>query len=276
MTQDFLSSLVQVHRLTHVVDVGANPIDGDPPYFQMLTEGLCRVTGFEPQEDALGSLRARGSALESYFPYIVGDGQPATLNICRYSGWTSLLKPSGSALSVFSQFQANATVERSIPVQTHRLDDLKEIGEFDFLKIDVQGGERAVFDGARQSLSTAVAIQTEVSFVPLYEQQCGFGEIDVLLRSLGFVPHTFAAVKLCPVHAITGTNSSRQLLEADLVYVRDFVNGPALAPEQLKHLALIAHHCYKSFDLAALCIQRLVSSGSLGENTLTRYQQFAE
>ena len=41
-----------------------------------------------------------------------------------------------------------------------------------------------------------------------------------------------------------------QLLEADVVYVRDFTFPDKMSSEQLKHLALIAHHCYGSYDLA--------------------------
>ena len=29
---DRLAQLLQVERLTEIVDIGANPIDGDPPY----------------------------------------------------------------------------------------------------------------------------------------------------------------------------------------------------------------------------------------------------
>ena len=46
---DFLSDLLGPARLTSVVDIGANPVDGDPPYKPMLEKRLCRVTGFEPQ-----------------------------------------------------------------------------------------------------------------------------------------------------------------------------------------------------------------------------------
>src|SRR5271155_454340 len=38
-------NLMSPQRLTDVVDVGANPIDGEPPYTPMLAAGLCRVTG---------------------------------------------------------------------------------------------------------------------------------------------------------------------------------------------------------------------------------------
>ena len=48
-----------------MVDVGANPIDGDPPYKTLLQKRLCRVTGFEPQAEALAVLNTRKSDLET-------------------------------------------------------------------------------------------------------------------------------------------------------------------------------------------------------------------
>jgi hypothetical protein len=70
-------------RLTDVVDIGANPIDGEPPYTSMLAEGLCHVTGFEPQQEALVELQRMKGPNERYLPYAVGDGDAHTLNICR-------------------------------------------------------------------------------------------------------------------------------------------------------------------------------------------------
>jgi hypothetical protein len=52
-----LRNLLVPQRLTDVVDIGANPIDGEPPYTSMLAEGLCHVTGFEPQQEALLELQ---------------------------------------------------------------------------------------------------------------------------------------------------------------------------------------------------------------------------
>ncbi len=56
---ELLNDLLEPGRLTAVVDIGANPIDGDPPYHEMLRKGLCTVTGFEPQPEALASLLQR-------------------------------------------------------------------------------------------------------------------------------------------------------------------------------------------------------------------------
>ncbi len=73
--RDPLFGMLQPKRLTAVVDIGANPIDGDPPYKEMLAAGLCTVIGFEPQADALAALNRRRTPRERYLPYAVGDGR---------------------------------------------------------------------------------------------------------------------------------------------------------------------------------------------------------
>lgn len=272
---DFLLDLLQPKRLTHVVDVGANPIDGDPPYKSMLLQSLCRVTGFEPQADALAALTQRKGPLETYLPYVIGRGGAAELKVCRYPGWTSLLQPRLAALQVFPAFQSNATVESFVSVRTHRLDDVPDLSPFDFLKIDVQGAELDVFENGRSHLQHAVAIQTEVSFIALYEGQPTFGVIDQTLRSMGFVPHCFAQIKNWPIAPLSVSGSqglaAHQLLEADVVYVKDFVDPVSMDDEQLKHLALLMHHCYASFDLSGRCIDLLQRRSVVPEGTLQRY-----
>jgi len=62
-----------------------------------------------------------------------------------------------------------------------------------------------------------------------------------------------------------------QLLEADLVYVRDFTRPDHMQSEQLKHLAIVAHHYYRSFDLAACCIEKLVDRDAVPKDSVGRY-----
>jgi hypothetical protein len=52
-----------------------------------------------------------------------------------------------------------------------------------------------------------------------------------------------------------------QLIEADIIYVKDFTRPQYIGDEQLKHLALISHICFKSFDLAMRCIAILEERG---------------
>ena len=147
----------------------------------------------------------------------------------------------------------------------------------DLLKLDVQGSELAIFQGGEEKLSGTVAIQTEVSFVPLYKKQPVLGDIDLELRGHGFIPHCFAALKKRPIAPCVIDNNPRQainqLLEADIVYVRDFRRPELMSDEQLKHLALICHHCYQSDDLALRCVLLLEQRNTLQNGSVQRYLQ---
>jgi FkbM family methyltransferase len=274
-TSNDLARLLTIGRLTHVVDIGANPIDGAPPYRPLLDAQLCRVTGFEPQASALAELNFKKGANEAYFPYAVGDGQEHSLNLCAYPGWTSLFVPSAAALEVFSFFKNNARVVSQTRIQTRRLDDLDEVDDIDFLKIDIQGGELSVFVHGREKLKNAVAVQTELQFVNLYEGQPSFGQVDQELRAQGFIPHAFAALKKWPISPLQfGANPTQplnQLLEADLVYVRDFIHSDGISSDQLKQLCLIAHSCYNSFDLAGRCVALLEQRKAIASGALEQY-----
>lgn len=270
-----LSSFLAPARLTDIVDIGANPIDGDPPYKKMLAASLCRVMGFEPQLDALENLNKVKTDLETYLPYVIGTGGRKTLHRCKYSGWTSLFEPDEAAINVFPAFRDNATVIEKIPVDTRPLDSISEIKNIDFLKLDVQGSELDCLKSGIEKISSCVFIQLEISFVTLYKNQPGFGEVDLFLREMGFIPHCFAAIKQWPIAPLVINNNPtqplNQLLEADLVYVKNFIQPSNLTNEQLKHMALIAHHCFGSFDLAAKCIELLESRGVLPNSSVDHY-----
>jgi FkbM family methyltransferase len=257
------------------VDVGANPIDGDPPYARMLAGELCTVVGFEPQEEALAELRRRAGPHETYLPYAVGDGETHTLRLAGAPGMTSILEPDPQRLALFNGFTEWGRVVGEQRVETRRLDDIEEIEAMDLLKIDVQGAELAVFEGATRLLEGAVAVHTEVSFVPLYKDQPSFGQIDLALRERGFIPHAFPAVKRWAIAPVVFAADIRvpgnQLLEADVVYVRDFGKPDAMSDDQLAQLVLIAHHVYGSVDLAHAALAALVQRGEADANAPAAY-----
>jgi hypothetical protein len=156
---------------------------------------------------------------------------------------------------------------------------MSEIDHIDFLKIDIQGSELSVFQNGRARLAKAVAIQTEVSFVPLYKDQPVFGDIDLELRGLGFIPHMFAAINKKMIAPMMGPHPGaalNQLVEADIVYVRNFIKPEQMNSEQLKHLALIAHHCYGSYDLATNCIHHLTQRRDVSADARDRYLKMVQ
>ncbi len=270
-----LHQILAPSRLTSIVDVGANPIDGDPPYKTMLAAGLAEVIGFEPQAGALARLEAKKSPRERYLPYALGDGTSSMLNICELEGMTSLLVPEPRHLALFNLFPIWGKVKNQIPVETRKLDDIPEIARMDFLKMDVQGSEREVLSHGRARLKDTVVVQTEVSFVPLYQNQPVFGEIDLMLRREGFIPHCVTGTKIWPIAPMTvgdqPNRGIRQLLETDMVYVRDFSRPENMDAEQWKQLALVAHHCYGSYDLVLKAIVTLIQMGALPDDAGKRY-----
>jgi len=156
MSKDFFNFLKPT-RITEVVDIGANPIDGLPHYYKMLKEEkLCNLTGFEPQEEALKKLIANSSSNERYLAYAIGNGSNQVFHICEAEGMSSHLRPNIHLLEHFGLF--------------------KKFG--------------------RSKINEAVCIQTEVSFMQLYENQPTFSDIDYELRNIGFIPHCFASVKM--------------------------------------------------------------------------------
>jgi FkbM family methyltransferase len=271
-----LRDLVGCSRPTSILDIGASLVDGDPPYRQMLDDGLCTVTGFEPQPRALAELEQRKRPQEQYLPHVVGDGNVHRLKITKAEGMTSLLTPDEDQLRLFYPFPEWGSIVVELDVQTHRLDDL-DVDAFDLLKIDVQGAELMVFQHGRERLRNAVAVQTEVSFVPLYRDQPTFGDVDGELRSQGFVPHAMPEVKHWPIAPTVfnrdDRNPGNQLLEADIVYVRDLARLDCLSSEQLSHLAMIAFHIYGSADLAIFCIVELQQRGDASPDAVERFLQ---
>lgn len=266
-----LRDLVRSSRPTSILDIGANPIDGPPPYQEMLAYGLCTVTGFEPQTEALAVLEARKGALERYRPEVVGDGREHRLKITKAQGMTSLLTPDQNQLRLFNEFADWGTVVDEQVVQTHRLDDL-DIDEFDLLKIDVQGSELMIFQHGRNRLADAVAVHTEVSFVPLYQGQPTFGEVDNELRAQGFMPHSMPDVKRWAIAPTVFDDNvyipGNQLLEADVVYIRDLAHTERMTSEQLSHLAMIAFHIYGSIDLTVNCLIELRYRGRVADDAV--------
>lgn len=236
-----------------VVDVGANPIDGQPPYAPLMSTGQADIVGFEPNPAALAELLAKKGPNETYMPFAVGDGQRHTLHICQAPGMTSLLEPNENVLKLFHGFSDWGRVMGTEEIDTVRLDDIPETNGVDYLKIDIQGGELMVFQSAPRRLADALVIHTEVEFLPLYKGQPLFSDVDSFLRSQGFVLHRFEPLVSRAMKPILVNNSPyapfKQTIWADAIFVRSFLNLSGLDRTELLKLSTILHDCYQAYDL---------------------------
>jgi len=241
-----------------IVDVGAMS-EGVERYASLLAAGVASVVGFEPNPQELARLVASGAPRRSYLPDCLGRGGPAILHITRYAGCSSLYRPNIALIELFQSIGAadptgNFFVLAEQPVETRRLDDVSECPQPDFLKLDVQGAELDVLEGSTRALSECLVVEAEVEFVPLYENQPLYGDIERLLRSQGFMLHKLIDIAGRALRPFCINNSLRapmsQLLWADAVFVRDFTRLERFSDEQLLKAATVLHEAYRSDDLA--------------------------
>lgn len=243
-----------------VVDVGAMAIgDEPPPYARIMRDGVTEVVGFEPVRAECDRLNARSRPGHRYLPYFIGDGRDGVFRECRFTQSSSLYPPNARLRRRFPGLAQFGEVVRETPVTTRRLDDVPEIGGADYLKLDIQGAELDALRGAARLLAEVVFVETEVEFVPLYEGQPLFAEVDAYLRERGFLLHTFTSMSgrpFLPLHPPNRPSDPfRQLVWGDAVYVKDFTRLGELSAEQMLKLAAIAHDLYGSPDLAGLALQ---------------------
>jgi FkbM family methyltransferase len=260
----------------HIADVGAAFCGEIAPYQPLLDRGLGQLVAFEPDLRQHEDLKQRLGSTTTLLPHALGDGMRKTLYICPDgTGMSSLHKPDEAALGFFNLFpQFGAVLDRA-EIDTVRLDDLDDLPPIDFLKIDVQGSELAILKNGRTKLAQCVCIQTEISFITLYENQPGFGEVDIELRREGLLPHRFASIKQWSISPTECDDEPRrpfnQLLEADIVYVRNMIRPDGMNDLQIKKLAAIAHYCYASPDLVVRCLLELQNRAVLGGDAVAGY-----
>jgi FkbM family methyltransferase len=261
-----------------IVDIGANPLDGTPPYEVMLRSGDADIIGFEPNPEALAKLNAMKGPTETYLPYAIGDGKRHTLSFCQAPGMTSLLTPNPAVLNLFHGFPDWGHVTSTEDLDTARLDDIAETAGVELIKIDIQGGELMAFMSAKKRLKTTLVIQTEVEFLPLYVDQPLFSEVEIFLRKQGFMLHRFYPTVSRVVKPMLVENNIyaglSQIAWADAIFVRDLTKLDKLSDLQLLKTAAILHDCYGSIDLVLhlLTEHDRRNGGGLGATYLTGLQ----
>jgi FkbM family methyltransferase len=271
-----LRELLRFDGEMEVADIGAAAIAEVPPYKALLDLNLAGLNAFDADERQHASIQAAYGDKVAIFTEIVGDGKAARLYLASpASGMSSLLKPSERHLRFFNGFSAFGRIHQELDVQTTRLDDIETLPQLDYLKMDIQGSELAALKSGGEKLKDCVCVQLEVSFVPLYEGQACFGEIDVWMRAQGYLPHTFPYVKRWSVSPAIRDGNFRvpfnQLLEADIVYFRDLTTPDILSDDQLKKIALIAHHCYSSPDIVLHVLRILADRSSVKPSAIIDY-----
>jgi len=254
-----------------IIDVGAMDVGESEPWTRLVTNGTASLIGFEPNAVECEKLNRSGRDNCEFLPHALGDGKTHTLHIGKESMTSSLFAPDPEIMGRFHSLWELCEPVGETQLETRRLDDIAQAQPADFLKLDVQGAELMVLEGAPNTMADALAVQTEVNFLPIYKGQALFADVDINLRGHGLSFHTMVGVGSRPYRPlIKDANPNRgfaQVIWSNALYFRDPAQFPELAqkkPESLLKIAILAHELYGAFDFAALALQHFGSAQKQG------------
>ncbi len=253
--------LSDVCEKIQIIDVGAMAVGGDTNVYERIS-GISTVIGFEPDMEECEKLNYNSGNNQVFFPHFIGDGTTGTFRKCNQNMTSSFYEPDTELLKKFQCLEELTRVETRTEEKTKRLDFFEEIADADYLKVDAQGSEVDIFNGADKLLTSSVlVVHTEVCFIPLYKGQPLFAEIDQSLREKGFLFHKFANRKVCgrafrPMRIRDKPYTSiSQMMWTDAIYVKNFMDFDSLPDGKLLKLAIILHDVYQSYDMANLALE---------------------
>jgi FkbM family methyltransferase len=167
-----------------IADVGANIGTITDLFLQQYLTPT--IYAFEPLPNFAHILREKYKSYPDIkiFEMAAGaESRTVAFNHVNRSSASSILPPSDINRKYHGD---NVAISEKLEIQMKRLDDVID-AEVDIIKLDIQGYELEALKGAERLLKHVKLITTEVEFVPLYEGQPLFGDIDIFLRSRGFL-----------------------------------------------------------------------------------------
>ena len=179
-------AMLRRYGIDVVLDVGAN----NGQYARRLLSGGFQggVVSFEPLPSAFEKLKLNSSWMSrwSISPLALGDKDSIeTLNVAGNSQSSSMLPMADR----WTEAGKNLAYVDRVRVQQKRLDsvfdDFCQPSDRVFLKMDVQGLEHQVLEGASGCLERIAGIQMEVSTKPLYGRRASVGRLDTFRRITG-------------------------------------------------------------------------------------------
>lgn len=179
--------LFDYYGITKILDVGAN---SGQYAKEMISVGYQhKIESFEPVKNTFKILTKESKGNQSWnaHNFALGDiEEEIQINISKNTFSSSILKINNNHLK--SAPESVVISKEVIKVKTldSIFNELVKPNETVLLKLDVQGYEKNVLDGAEQSLSKIKGIQIEMSLEELYENEMLFKDMLYLIESKGF------------------------------------------------------------------------------------------
>lgn len=141
---------------------------------------------FEPREG--GQMQQQGN--DTIFPIALGaQAGRATLNVTALPNMSSTLLPNRALLETFRKKGAHTRITSTfdMPVDTLDAVSARSGRPVNAIKVDTQGSEMSILQGATQCLASSVIVaEVEVSFFQRYEGQALAWDIVAFMKHQGF------------------------------------------------------------------------------------------
>lgn len=279
-----------------LVDVGVRW--GFEPRWAQLAPAA-RLIGFDADEEECERLRERHRDLANvtFAAVALSDREgEATLHVAQEPASSSLLEPDADVIGRRRGMETMREVGRS-PIATTTLEAWARgagVERVDALKLDVQGAELAVLQGAGALLEHVRVVDLEVEFNPIYRGQPLFGDIDGFLRERGFALWRLGELThyALPEAGRAGTVSERQtfgdgalrhwvgggqLVWGRARYVRmDVADRPATGAWQEHVRDACTAWAFALDDVAQAAVQRAASTHPPAAELLTQLERTAD
>jgi FkbM family methyltransferase len=208
------SALMRDRKINLVLDIGANK----GQYGKSLRDAIGykgRIVSFEPLRDAFAILQqtaARDPLWESHNIAFGGSAGPATINISANSHSSSLLPVSARTLEIEPSAGYVGTQDVAVYRLDSVLDRFAQPGDSIFLKIDTQGYELKILNGALGVINRFALIQLETSFFEVYHGETLIGDV---IKYLDYMGYRVVSIEPGWENPATG-----ELLQADFIFGR--------------------------------------------------------
>lgn len=208
---DHLRILLARSRIDHVIDVGANNGQFALSLRSLGFEG--RISSIEPTKTCFAHLQqlSKSDSKWQIHQFALGKENTQTeINVYANDNLSSFRKFNNYSEKRFSS-KGRELISRE-SVEVCRLDSVIcklgiQAGERLHLKLDTQGFDLEVFEGAERLLSQIHSLQSELSIIPIYQGSPDYIQALTVYRKAGF--------ELTGFFPISGDRGSMVLVEGD-------------------------------------------------------------
>ena len=198
-----------------IFDVGA--FDGGTALTYKTLFPTSKIYSFEPFQESFSELVKNTRNYKDIITINKGLGEEE--GVCKFQSnsfapTNSLLKTNQNVGKIWGDGLLD-TIE-TVDVEITTIDsfvNLNLIQNIDILKMDVQGAEYMIMNGAKESLKKGIIkiIYTEIIILPTYKQQLAFDEMINLMNSYGF--------KLYNLYNLDTTKEG-ELRQVDAIFIK--------------------------------------------------------